>query len=110
MSPAKKKKKSRSASKPREPRPPKGMYLQVEITDNRALNHSRVITGFPDIVSIGHDVARAVREFIRSAPMLPFVRAYTVTVWPRWHGQAKPPRSAPETEAERLERLPGEEA
>ncbi len=99
MSPAKKKKKSRSASKRREPRTPKGMYLDVSISDSNEFHEDLTIRGFPDIVSVGHRVARAVREYIRGVPMLPHVRPYTLTVFAHWNEEEIPPRFAPETKS-----------
>ncbi len=99
MSPAKKKKKRPSRGGSRTAPTPKGMYLKVLISDRNELELERVIRGFPDIVSIGHEVARAVREYVRRVPMLPFVRAWNLTVWPEWVGEAKPPRSAREADA-----------
>ncbi len=97
MSPAKKNKKRPRRGGSRTAPRPKGMYLQLEVEANNRPNDSAVISEFPDIVRIGHSIARAVREYLRSVPMLPHVPPYRLTMWPRWHGTAKPRRSAPET-------------
>ena len=86
---AKKKKASAPARKPRTA--PRGMYLSVHCSDRNGLNQHVRISSFNDITALGHEIARAVRGYLRSVPMLPHVPAYSLTVWPRW----TPTSSAP---------------
>ncbi len=99
MSPAKKKKNRPRRSGRRTAPTPKGMYLRVDMHDNDELHEELIIRGFQDIVSVGHTVARAVREFIRGVPMTRNPRSYTFMVYPEWVGEAKLPRSAREADA-----------
>ncbi len=85
---AKKKKSSKpGAGKPRSA--PRGMYLTAGISHRNGKYHKVQIDSFLDITRIGHNVARAVREYLRSVPMLPHVPAWSVTVWPMWHPTSK---------------------
>lgn len=63
---------------------PRGMYLRVSIDDNNGLRKQLTLTSFRDVVSVGLDVARQVRQYIRGVPMLPHVTAYSLHVWPHW--------------------------
>lgn len=92
--PAKKKSKTVPARKPRPA--PRGMYLTVHVTDRAGCNKNVRISSFHDITALGHEVARAVRGYLRTVPMLPHVPAYSLTVWPHW----TPTSSAPARKAE----------
>src|SRR6266852_604204 len=91
---AKKKKKAKS---PRTPRTaPRGMYLSVHCMDRGDLDETVRISSFNDITALGHKIARAVRSYLRTVPMLPHVPAYSLQVWPRW----TPTSSAPARKAQ----------
>jgi len=80
---AKKSKKKPAAA--RKPRPAaRGMYLTVALSAPGLSTRSVRINSFLDITRLGHQVAGAVREYLRSVPMYPHVRAWSFTVLPRW--------------------------
>jgi hypothetical protein len=85
-------KKKKKATSPRKPRTaPRGMFLTVRCTDRAGLDESVRINSFNDITSLGHTIARNVRAYLRSVPMLPHVPAYSLTVWPRWTATSAAP-------------------
>lgn len=79
---AKKKKAKASARKPKSA--PRGMYLTVQIDGTGDFHKEVRVESFAHITQLGHDVAREVRAYLRSVPMLPHVPYWRISVWPRW--------------------------
>ncbi len=67
------------------------LRVMVPITeaDGKDTVDERIVHSFRDVVSIGHEVARAVREWLRTVPMTPHPKQCAFYLTAEWVEDAK---------------------
>ena len=60
------------------------MYLELDIVTRTGETEHVTVDSMQSITSIADLVSGLVRDYLRHVPIEPWVRPWSITVWPRW--------------------------